>query len=379
MVKRNGRHPHHSPKSSTNCRPVTPGIAAPPRASCSGTVVLRQQAEKKFSRAAHMFFTRPALEQASSEIVSRYRARRFADAGFAHVADLGCGVGGDALALAGHGRVTGIEWDPLRLAMAQENVRVYGGGERFSPLQADLLALTPFPVEALFFDPARRDEHGRRFYSVHQYQPPLSLIDRWLAGVRGTAVKISPGVDYTEIPAAAEAEFISLNGQVKECVLWRGELHSGVKRRATLLPAGYTLTEADMPAQPVPLSAPKGYLYEPDKAIIRAHLVEAVAQKLKAAKIDETIAYLTAEQAQDTPLARCYQVETYFPFQLKRLRHYLHERHIGSVTIKKRGSPLDPDRLQQQLRLRGPKENHCIVFLTHIRGETAVIIGREKQ
>src|SRR5690606_9357632 len=119
---------------------------------------------------------------------------------------------------------------------------VYGHGRRFRPLQADLLALTPFAAEALFFDPARRDEHGRRVYSVAQYQPPLSLIERWQgAGVRGTAVKVSRGIDYAEIRAAAEAEFIWLAGEVKECLRWGGGLHSGVGRRATLLPGGAQL------------------------------------------------------------------------------------------------------------------------------------------
>jgi SAM-dependent methyltransferase len=343
-------------------------------------VLLRQGAAVKFSRADQMFFTRPALEQASSEAVARYRAQRFA--GYGHIADLGCSMGGDALALAAHAEVTGVEWDPLRLALAQENVRVYGHGANFHPLQADLLELTPFPADAIFYDPGRRDEHGRRFYSVQQYQPPLNLVERWQGVIRGTArrsfgtaVKISPGVDYAEIPATAEAEFISLGGEVKECVLWYGELHSGAKRRATLLPGSHTLTDAGLPASPTPIGPPKAYLYEPDGAVIRAHLVEAVAAQLGASKLDQEIAYLTADHAQATPFARSYPIEAFFPFQLKRLRHYLHEHNVGQVTIKKRGSPLDPDHLQQQLRLVGPKENHRILFLTHIRGEAAVVIG----
>lgn len=341
------------------------------------TAVLRQRAAAKFSRAGQMFFTRPALEQASAEVVSGYRAGRFIAAGYGHVADLGCGIGGDALALAAAVRVTGVEWDVLRLGMAQENVRAYGHGANFHPLLADLLELTPFPVEALFFDPARRDERGRRFYSVHQYQPPLGLIERWhTAGVWDTAVKISPGVHYAEIPAAAEAEFISVQGEVKECVLWYGGLHSGVGRRATLLPGGHTLTDADLPVDPVAITTPQAYLYEPDGAVIRAHLVEALAVQIGATKIDAQIAYLTAVAAQQTPFAHLYAVEAFFPFQLKRLRHYLHQQNIGQVTIKKRGSPLEPDRLRQQLQLRGAKENHRILFLTHIQGKAAVIIGR---
>lgn len=340
------------------------------------TAVLRQQAVTKFSKAGQMFFTRAALEQASSETISLYRAQRFAALELEHIADLGCGIGGDALGLTAQAQVTGVDLDPVRLRMAKANMAVYGREANFTPLPADLLTLDPFEVDGLFFDPARRDEHGRRYYSVHQYQPPLSLLERWHKLTPNTAVKISPGVDYAELPEAAEAEFISVHGQVKECVLWYGRLHSGVARRATLLPAAHTLTTEQLPVEPVPIVPPQVYLYEPDGAVIRAHLVQALAQKLGASQIDADIAYLTSENWHETPFATGYLVEDVFPFQLKRLRHYLQGHQIGTVTIKKRGSPLDPDKLQKQLRLSGPKENHCVVFLTFIQGETAVIIGQ---
>lgn len=342
------------------------------------TVVLRQHAISKFSRADDMYFVRAALEQASAETVAQHRARRFADVGCTQIADLGCGIGGDAIALAAQAEVMGVEWEPVRLAMAQENVRVYGHGNRFHPLQADLYSLTPLgQMDALFFDPARRDEQGRRFFSLAQYRPPLSLIDAWRALVPDTAVKISPGVDYAELPDDAEVEFVSLDGEMKEGVLWYGRFHSGVARRATLLPTGHTLTTADLPVDPIPSSPPKAYLYEPDGAVIRAHLVQALADKLSANQIDDSIAYLTAETAVDTPFARCFTVEDYFPFQLKQLRHYLRERRVGNVTIKKRGSPLEPDKLQKQLRLSGLKDNHRFLFLTHILGTPSVIIASE--
>ncbi|MCI0393653.1 MAG: SAM-dependent methyltransferase [Chloroflexi bacterium] len=337
------------------------------------TTLLRQLAAAKFSRAAQMYFTRPALEQASAEVISRYRAGRYAAAGLGRIADLGCGIGGDSLALAEQADVIGVDWDGLRLAMAQENVRVYGQATRFHPLQADLLELTPLPVQALFADPSRRDEAGRRFYSVHDYQPPLDFLDRWRLWVPYMGIKISPGVEYAELPAEAEVEFISVDGEVREGVLWFGELRSGAGRRATLLPGGHTL--ADEPVGHVAVTRPQAYLYEPDGAVIRAHLVEQLAGRLGATKIDEDIAYLTAGAPQETVFARCYALEDAFPFQLKRLRHYLQQRHVGQVTIKKRGSPLDPDELRQRLRLQG--DEHRVIFLTHVQGEATVLIGRD--
>ncbi len=339
------------------------------------TVLLRQLAAGKFTNASQMFFTRTALEQSSSELISTYRARRFAAAGFSRIADLGCGIGGDAIGLAAHSEVIGVDLDFLRLGMARENLAAYGREHRFLPVQADLLTMRPLPVQAAFFDPARRDQHGRRFFSMRQYRPPMAIIQRWRETIPNTAVKISPGVNYDELPDGAELEFISVNGDVKEGVLWFGQLHSGVSRRATLLPDGDCLTTDQMAPEPVPICSPKNYLYEPDKAVIRAHLVEALAQQLGADKIDEEIAYLTSESAQASPFARCFAVEAVFPFQLKQLRHYLRQHNIGRVTIKKRGSPLEPDTLRRQLRLRGSQ--HRIIFLTQVLGEPTVLIGHE--
>lgn len=351
------------------------------------TTLLRQRAAAKFSRAGRMFFTREALEQASAEVVARYRANRFAAVGFTAILDLCCGIGGDAVALAGVAQVIGVEQDALRLAMAVHNVAVYGYGAHFQPRETDVRALSPTLLagrgrlrpQAIFFDPARRDERGQRLYRLDQYQPPvLPLLHTWGRQIPHIGVKIGPGVDYAELPEDAEVEFISVDGEVREGVLWFGDLRMGVARRATLLAAGtplgagHTLTSLDEP-ESAPLSPPQAYLYEPDGAVIRAHLVTTLARQLDASLIDPDIAYLTASHYQPTPFARGFRLAAVFPFQLKRLRHYLRQQDVGQVTIKKRGSPLDPDQLRQQLRLQGSRHLH--IFLTHVMGEPTVLVG----
>lgn len=338
--------------------------------------LLRGRGLAKFSQAEKMYFTRDGLEQASGEEIAHYRSQRFSQIGCKRIADLGCGIGGDAIALAREATVIGIEQELTRLWMARENMRVYGREAHFWPLQADLLQLPPLKdMDGLFFDPARRDEHGRRLFSVDDYHPPLNLIDQWRVKTPAAAVKISPGVDYAELPSLAEAEFISLNGEVKECVLWYGPLRTSAARRATLLPDGFTLT-SEHPFEGIPIIEPQTFLYEPDGAIIRAHLVEHLAYQFELSKIDDQIAYLTAEHYAESPAVRSFLLHDWFPFQLKRLRHYLHEHQIGQVVIKKRGSPIEPDTLRRQLRLSG-KPKQAILFLTHVKGAPAVLIGEE--
>jgi hypothetical protein len=327
-----------------------------------------------------MYFTREALEQASAYEVSAYRAERYRPYDF--IADLGCSIGGDTLALAGAAPVLGLDIDPLRLAMAGANLCAASGVNPFRSdrnlfILADLTASLPFSPSslpsssALFFDPARRSAH-RRAFSVHDYHPPLSIIREWLPFFPALGVKISPGVDLDELSTyEAEIEFISLRGELKEAVLWFGPLRT-TARRATLLPGPHTLIEPDG-LQIVDLSEPLAYVYEPDAAILRASLVRTLAGHLAAGQLDPEIAYLTAEKKTPTPFARVWAVEDWFPFSLKRLRAYLRQRGIGHVTVKKRGSPITPDQLIHDLRLKGDLER--VVFLTQLRGRPVVIIA----
>jgi hypothetical protein len=341
------------------------------------TAILRCEAESKFPFASKLYLERQALEQASSWEVASYRAGRYA--GFRLVVDLGCSIGGDSLALAQKTFVLGVDQDRLRLAMAQANAAALGLKEQLRFVRADLTQPLPFiPLDnqtALFFDPARRAE-GRRIFSIREYQPPLAVLRLWQDSFPATGVKISPGVDLAELAEYdAEIEFISLRGELKEAVLWFGPLRSAW-RRATLLPGEHTLaSETGIPQDPLPLSAPREYIYEPDPAVLRAGLVSAVGRRLQAYQLDPDIAYLTADQQVSTPFARCWQVEDWMPFQLKRLRLYLRQRSVGRVTVKKRGSPLQPERLIQDLRLQGTEEK--LLFLTHLLGKPIVVIARE--
>lgn len=360
--------------------------------------ILRQEAAAKFPgpliRAEQLYFTRPALEQASNEIISLYRAERFRP--FARIADLGCSVGGDTLALASIAPTIGLDLDPLRLAMAQANLRSAGLGEQADWLQADLnhpLPIKPDPELALFFDPARRTGE-RRLFSVHDYQPALAVIWSWLPDHPALGVKISPGVNLEELAGYnAEVEFISLQGELKEAVLWFGPLKS-TERRATVLPGPYTFSglpgieiyrssAAEAAHQVLPLSEPQEYIYEPDPAVLRAGLVQALGVQLEAAQLDPDIAYLTSDYRIETPFARSWKVETWLPFGVKRLRQVLRQRGVTQVVVKKRGSPLQPEELIQALRLKNTHRQGLpdeadrakrILFLTHLRGRPIVVI-----
>jgi hypothetical protein len=340
------------------------------------TALLRQRATSKFPHAERLYFTRDALEQASGMTIANYRAQRFA--GYGRVADLCCSVGGDSLALAQQCLVSAVDRDPVRLAMAEANAQALGLADRIEHLELDLELQAPPAADAIFFDPARRSS-GKRMFAVADYQPSLDLIHEWRKQTPAIGIKAAPGVQDDELApyGVDELEFISVDGNLKESVLWFGPL-AQAGQRATLLSS-----EPDSPVhslflprgqeQAIPdLREPAAYLYEPDPAVIRAQLVASLADLLGAAQIDRTIAYLTSDTATANPFARCWRINEWMPFNLKRLRARLHQLDVGAVTVKKRGSPLDTDTLAKQLSGKGSRS--LVIVLTQCQNRPIALI-----
>lgn len=330
---------------------------------------LQVKAVDKFGAdASRLFFTEDALQQASDPLVRRYRADTI-PAG-ARVLDACCGIGADALAFVQAGaQVIGLDLDPLRVAIARHNAAALGYEmARFEV--ADVRQGIPAGYDLVFFDPARRDYRGRRIYDVERYLPPLSTVRGWPTGPM--LIKLSPGVNVSQLTEyGGGVEFISVAGDLKECVL---RLNCGVNGiSATLLHEGTVLHwRRAGPAPDVGLSPPLGWLLEPDPAIIRAGLVQDVAAYFNAMMLDSTIAYLTVDDAPRSPWVRCWPVLDWMPFHVKSLRAYLRQHDVGQVTVKKRGSPVTPEALVPQLKLKGMQ--HRVLVLTRCQQQPVVLI-----
>jgi hypothetical protein len=171
-----------------------------------------------------------------------------------------------------------------------------------------------------------------------------------------------------------------VDGEVVEAALWFGLLaRDGVRRAALVLPPEGDTTsgvaEVNDVGMPEPAVGPVGaVLYEPDGAVIRAGLVGQVAAAVEGRLLDRTIAYVTADRFVRTPLATAYAVEDAFGFQLKALRTWLRDRGVGRLTIKKRGTAVEPEQLRRQLRLAG--DNEATIVLTRVQGRQMVLAVR---
>lgn len=351
---------------------------------------LRRDARAKFGDfAERMLFTDDGLQQSTRLPVAARHARRFRDAGVASVADLGCGLGADAMAAAALGLdVVAVESDETTAAAATMNLAAFPEARVEHTVAEDFVAarrlLEPGRADSLgwglWLDPARRDVDAgrsaggrtRRLWDPETFSPPLSLVTELAATGAPLGVKLGPGLPHELIPADCEAEWVSLDGQVVEVVLWFNALaRPGVRRAATVLrTAGHQSTDdaglaveeltsgEDFTAAPeneaAGVAGLTGLLCEPDGAVIRAGLVADLAERLGGRMLDEHIAYfcLDAEEteaAASTATVRAYRVVEVLDFSVKRLKRWVAEHGVGRLEIKKRGVDVVPEQLRTQL------------------------------
>ncbi|GAB3907849.1 hypothetical protein GCM10029964_106690 [Kibdelosporangium lantanae] len=366
------------------------------------TVLLRRKAVSKIDDPANWLFTDDALQQATPQAVARHRAERLRGL---DVHDVTCSIGVDLVCSAEAARtVVGSDLDPVRLAMARHNTGL-------PVVRAD--ALKPVTRGTVILaDPARRDASGRRRWRPADFAPPLDTLAEVYGG-RDMAVKCAPGIEAADVPWAREIELVSLAGQVREACLWTGALATpGVTRRASVLGpppgssvtagvasgssaagssaatagstpaspavaagsaavsggAGYTVTDAD--PDDCPVTAPAGWIVDPDGAVVRAGLVRQYAARHGLAQLDPRIAYLTGDSP--PPGIRAFRVVDHGRYSERTLRQELARRGVGRLEILVRGLDVDPNTLRPRLRLRGREE--ATVVLTRIGGTPTALL-----
>ena len=260
---------------------------------------LRRRAATKFPDADRLFLTAEALEQASAWEVAQQHAAwldRHAPPGM--VLDLGCGIGGDLLALARRRRVIAYELDGVRAAFAEANVAALGLAEqvevRCRDWVADLHADRLPPAAGAFADPARRVDE-RRVFRLDQLQPPIDPLLQLQAAVPALGVKVMPSVADADLPPGCGVEFVSHVGVCKEAVLWFGPPRWQHKWATLVRGDNAERIPTDDEAPPCGELAPGQVLYEPDPALIRAGCLAWLCHRLHAHQFDPDIAYLVGD------------------------------------------------------------------------------------
>lgn len=335
---------------------------------------LRHRATNKFGEfAERMLFTEPGLEQASRLTVAALHAGRFRAAGVESVADLGCGIGAESLAFASVDlEVAAFDIDELTAAVATYNLLPFQNAQ---VEQADVTTLDLSRFQALYFDPARRELKGAarakavRKFDPAEFSPNFNwvvelCIDDWQGKPRVAGIKLGPGHPHEGIPEQAEAQWVSVGGDLVELGLWFGAAARNNIKRSALLISGsgrHELNSETEHAEHAPVASIGDFIYEPDNAVVRSHLIGQLAAELGLTAISKDIAYLSGNNEVTSPWLKGYRVLENHAFDRKKLRARLREANIGVLEIKKRGADIVPEQLRKDLALQGTESATMIV------------------
>ena len=340
---------------------------------------LRRRARKKFGDFTDgMLFTEDGLEQASRLQAAALHAGRFRGAGIKQVADLGCGLGAESMAMGAIDlNVRAFEIDEITAALAVFNL---GAFDNVEVEQADITTLDLSKFEALFFDPARRELDGKGERAARKFDPSqFSPNFDWVleqARTKPSGIKLGPGHPHEAIAQDAEAQWLSIDGDLVELALWFGEVkRPKVARAATVVNSTgrHEIVSDVFESELAEVGAIKNFIYEPDNAVVRSHLIADLARQVDATLISKEIAYLTSDSEIDSPMMRGFRVIDEMAFDRKKLKAYLRDRNIGTLEIKKRGVDVVPELLRKELNLKG--EIAATLILTRVGDDHRALLA----
>ncbi len=237
-------------------------------------------------------------------------------------------------------------------------------------------------MSAWHIDPDRRPGGGRTT-QVKLHDPGPDVLARLLEVCPHGAIKLAPAADLVE-PwwAKAELEWVSRRRQCRQLVAWFGRLaeHPG-RRRATVVrnASDFTLevaaTFVGEPNVEITIAPIIGrYVFEPDPAVLAAKLEGDLARKYEVSAVAPNIAYYTGDRPINDAAFDGFEVLEVLPYHVREIKAWLTARHIGQLEIKKRGVPLEPEKVRRELAVAG--DESATVLLAKIGGRVQAIVAR---
>lgn len=244
------------------------------------------------------------------------------------------------------------------------------------------------PVDFIYLDPARRDEHGSRTYAIEDCTPNVfELRDLLLAKSQYTLVKLSPMLDWRKAVAdfdgtVREVHIVATGNECKELLLVLGQqVHEepsaprvfcvNDNQRIDYDSAKYT---QGLRIGGKPLPDAKRYLYEPNASIMKAGCFDLVEERFGVTQVGPSShLFVSEQQIADFP-GRGFAIESVGSMNKKDTKRLLNG--VKQANIAVRNFPLTAPQLRKKLKLAdgGP----VYLFGTTMQGCGHVLLRTSK-
>ena len=244
------------------------------------------------------------------------------------------------------------------------------------------------PVDFIYLDPARRDEHGSRTYAIEDCTPNvLELRDLLLAKSQYTLVKLSPMLDWRKAVAdfdgtVREVHIVATGNECKELLLVLGQqVHEepsaprvfcvNDNQRIDYDSAAYT---QGLRIGGKPLPEAKNYLYEPNASIMKAGCFDLVEERFGVTQVGPSShLFVSATPVADFP-GRGFAIEAIGGMNKKDIKRLLNGTKQANIAV--RNFPLTAPQLRKKLKLADG--GTVYLFGTTMQGGDHVLLRTSK-
>ncbi|HPM01085.1 MAG TPA: hypothetical protein PK816_02915 [Candidatus Cloacimonadota bacterium] len=338
-------------------------------------ITLQKKYKDKLQIADMWLLTDKNAQQASSFLLAQYHGSLFRD--YDSCADLCCGIGMDLFFLSENKKKCfAVDLSEEILRYASHNMSLYSDkGIVFMNIKAEEFQEE---ADAVFVDPDRRVD-DRRSINPFNMSPDLPALEKLYLRYPRIAIKLSPMLNYDQYDffKKGQLQFVSEHNELKEILFCSKELvKEDIFKKAVLLTENVTFTGSGKIKTDV--SVIKQYLYEPNVAIIKAHLIEALAYELNLSKIDPHLALLSSDQKVQSPFVKCYQVQEIMDFSIKKLNQFLNNQSISQLDIKTRGFSETVEQFRNKVKLKKGNKK-AVLFILKLADKHYFVISDIKE
>ncbi len=244
------------------------------------------------------------------------------------------------------------------------------------------------PVNLIYVDPARRDEHGSRTYAIEDCSPNvLDLRDSLLGKSEFTMIKLSPMLDWRKAVAdfkgaVAEVHIVSTGNECKELLLVLSRSHSDGAVRA---PHVYCVNDGQridydsaaytqglrVGSSPLPEMT---YLYEPNASIMKAGCFDLVEERYGVRQIGPSSHLFIADKPVEDFPGRGFMIEGVSGMGKKDVKRLLAGTRQANIAV--RNFPLTATQLRKKLNMADG--GSVYLFGTTMQGDAHMLLRTSK-
>lgn len=360
----------------------------------------RQKAKEKlpewYATEGILYPKKVSMEQCSSSQTAGYKASLVNGNSFA---DFSGGFGVDTAAFAkkfGKGYYVEPQQDLCDLFQHNCNILDINNVDIINGTMEDNLASIG-NVDMIYLDPSRRDTHGRRVVSLADCTPNLpewksALLER----CNTLMVKMSPMIDIYQtlrvLPETHAVHVVAVEGECKEVLFLMSRRDAkfcisttdsnatdttivAVDINKNLTTRVQSTLETERTTLPRIASELGLYLYEPNAAVMKAGLFNALSQQFRIAKLAKNTNLFTADELHEDFPGRVFRIEAVHDFHPRKTVKELSQLSGASIAV--RNFPLTAEELRKVLKIKDG--NACYLFGCTLSDGRKVILQTKKE